>query len=33
LFYDALGFVAGGEIQTPFGPGQRMHLAVAPERS
>ena len=33
LFYDALGFVADGEIQTAFGPGQRMHLAVAPERS
>jgi predicted N-acetyltransferase YhbS len=32
-FYAALGFVAGGEIQTAFGPGQRMHLAVAPERS
>jgi predicted N-acetyltransferase YhbS len=32
FFYDALGFVADGEIQTPFGPGQRMHLAVAPER-
>ena len=30
---DALGFVADGEIETPFGPGQRMHLAVAPERS
>ena len=33
FFYDALGFVAGGEVQTPFGPWQRMHLAVAPERS
>jgi predicted N-acetyltransferase YhbS len=33
FFYDALGFVADGEIQTAFGPGQRMHLAVAPERS
>ena len=32
-FYDALGFVADGAIQTAFGPGQRMHLAVAPERS
>jgi predicted N-acetyltransferase YhbS len=32
-FYDALGFVADGEIQAAFGPGQRMHLAVAPERS
>ena len=33
FFYDALGFVADGEIQTAFGPGQRMHLAVSPERS
>jgi len=33
FFYDALGFLADGEIQTAFGPGQRMHLAVAPERS
>ena len=33
FFYDALGFVAGGEVQTPFGPGQRMYLAVTPERS
>ena len=33
FFYDALGFVADGEIQTAFGSGQRMHLAVAPERS
>ena len=33
FFYDAVGFVADGEIQTAFGPGQRMHLAVAPERS
>jgi predicted N-acetyltransferase YhbS len=32
-FYDALGFVADSEIQTLFGPGQRMHLAVTPERS
>ena len=33
FFYDALGFVADGAIQTAFGPGQRMHLAFAPERS
>ena len=33
FFYEALGFVADGEIQTAFGPGQRMHLAVVPERS
>ena len=33
FFYDSLGFVANGEIQTAFGPGQRMHLAVAPQRS
>ena len=33
FFYDALGFVADGEIQTAFGSGQRMYLAVAPERS
>ena len=33
FFYDALGFVADGEIQTAFGPGQRMHLAVAPKGS
>ena len=32
FFYDALGFVADGEIQTAFGPGQRMHRAVGPER-
>lgn len=29
VFYVALGFVVDGEVQTPFGPGQRMHLAVA----
>jgi GNAT superfamily N-acetyltransferase len=33
FFYDVLGFVADGAIQTTFGPGQRMHLAVAPELS
>jgi predicted N-acetyltransferase YhbS len=33
FFYDALGFVADGEIQTAFGPGQRMHLAISPESS
>ena len=33
FFYDALGFVADGEMQTTFGPGQRMHLAISPERS
>jgi predicted N-acetyltransferase YhbS len=32
-FYEALGFVADSEIQTAFGPGQRMHLVVAPGRS
>ncbi len=32
-FYDALGFVADGEIHTAFGPGQRMHLVVHRERS
>jgi predicted N-acetyltransferase YhbS len=31
-FYDALGFVADSAIQTAFGPGQRMHRAVGPER-
>jgi hypothetical protein len=33
FFYDALGFVVDGEIHTPFGPGRRMHLAFAGERS
>lgn len=32
-FYDALGFVLDGEVHTPFGPGQRMHLAVEREHS
>ena len=31
-FYDEVGFVADGEVQTAFGPGQRMHLVVAPKR-
>ena len=33
FFYDSLGFVADGEIQTAFGPGERMHLVVSPECS
>jgi GNAT superfamily N-acetyltransferase len=28
-FYEALGFVVDGKVQTLFGPGQRMHLGVA----
>ena len=29
-FYQRAGFVAGHEVQTPFGPGSRMHLDVVP---
>lgn len=32
-FYFALGFVVDGEVHTPFGPGQRMHLSVARDHS
>jgi GNAT superfamily N-acetyltransferase len=29
-FYGQIGFVADHEVETAFGPGQRMHLDVAP---
>jgi GNAT superfamily N-acetyltransferase len=29
-FYGQIGFVADHEVETTFGPGQRMHLDVAP---
>ena len=32
-FYEKVGFVTDGMTQTPFGPGHRMHIRVAAERS